>query len=282
MPARGRAGAVLAAAGLAAALVAGPALPARAADCVALVVDPAPGAARAGCVTWSAGLTGVQVLQRAGHFLQFRSSDGLLCRIDGVPGTCTADATHYWSYWHRAPGGSGWAYSNEGAGTYQPARNSTEGWAYLDGGSRQPANLAFSTICPQAAPPPTRTTPRHSTAPPPPRSSHPPAGSRPAPTTGGRPTATSHPGPVPPRGSRSPAAARSTTSTPPSGTAGASATGVTATAGTPPGTSAPARAAGTGGTGGGPPVAALAGLVLVAAVAGAGFWFARNRRAGPP
>jgi hypothetical protein len=279
---RGRA--LLGVAGLVAALVAGPALPAHAADCVALVVDPAPGAARTGCVTWSSGLTGVDVLQRAGHTVQFRASDGLICRIDAVPGSCAADATHFWSYWHRAPGGSAWSFSNEGAATYQPARNSTEGWAYQDGGSRQPANVAFGTICPQAAP--THSTPRSTAPHPPARSSRPPTHPAPPPAsaTAGRPgsggtgpTATGSPGGRPAAGTTAGSGPHRTPATA-TGTTGAAATGSS-----PPAvSSAPAvpvaSTTGNAGDGSGPPVAALAGIVLVAAVAGAGLWFARNRR----
>ncbi len=267
---------VAAAAGVVAGLCVPGAVPARAAgpDCVALVVDPAPGAARTSCVTWTAGLTGLAVL-RAGHSVVFRPTDGLICQIDRTPATCTADATHYWSYWHRPAGGSAWAYSNQGASTYQPPRNSTDGWAYQNGSGRQPANIAFRTICPQAA----ATTTRASTRPPAP----PPA--PPARTTGRPPAPPARPGSTAPRSGGTTAAPP-----PPSGSARAPATGPAPTGTSPPGTATPAPPGPAPSSaaavpvaapdGGGAPVGALVGIVLAAAVAGAGIWFARARRAG--
>jgi hypothetical protein len=269
------------------AVAAGPLLPAGTAqaapDCVALVVDPAPGGANTGCVTWAAGITGVQVLQRAGHSLQFRPTDGLLCRIDGVPSTCRADATHYWSYWHRAPGGSGWTYSTQGAGSYQPPRNSTEGWAYLDGASRPPANIAFSTICPPPAAPPrpppaapratsTRTTSSNSApaAAPARTAGRPP--DRPA-TGATTRSADSRSAPAAPAHSTKPGTA--TNSAP----AAAKTASATLAAPTDPTVIVPVAAEDRGG---GPPIGALIGLVLVAAVAGVGVWFARTRRTRAP
>ena len=51
------------------------------------------------------GATGVDVLEAGGHTVGFRH-DGLVCTIDGLPKTgCAAvDDTHYWAYFHRAPG----------------------------------------------------------------------------------------------------------------------------------------------------------------------------------
>jgi hypothetical protein len=248
--------------------------PARAAgpDCVALVVDPAPGGARTGCVTWTAGITGMQVL-RAGHTVQVRPTDGLICRIDGAPATCAPDANHYWSYWHRPAGGSSWAYSNEGAATYHPARNSSEGWAYQNGGSRQPANIAFSTICPPPAPAPrpTRSAPRTSPPPPTRATSRPPAG------PGSRST-----GPAGSPAARSTAPAARTSAAAGARSTTASRTGSAGPTGSPGGSALPPVApVAAEDRGGGAPVGVLLGLLLVAAVAGTGVWFARARRAGP-
>ncbi|HTW20689.1 MAG TPA: hypothetical protein VME70_10815 [Mycobacteriales bacterium] len=122
--------------------------------CVALVVD-----ARSlgsdvstSCAKVHKGATGVDVLQAAGHSVGFRS-DGLLCTIDGLPksGCADIDDTHYWAYFHRAPGSTKWVYSSEGPSTYQPVNKSTEGWVYDDGTPRTPDNVPYAEICKPAA-----------------------------------------------------------------------------------------------------------------------------------
>ncbi len=267
-----------------------PAPPAAAASpCVALVVDRSPGNYGTTCVTWSAGLTGLGVLARGGHPVQFRQ-DGLVCKIDGYPGgACRADATHYWSYWHRSPGSSGWTYSNSGPASYQPAVGASEGWAYQDGASRQPANVSFPAICP-----PPRTTPPRTSSPPPPA---PPIANR-TPTTAARPpvgapAATTSAGPAGPGDPGGPGGPGGTSARPgrpprPPGptraATAATATGPAATpapAGSDPPSTAPAAAVGEPGSGagsGGSPAGVIAGLALVGAVGGAGLWFARSRR----
>jgi hypothetical protein len=128
--------------------------------CVALVVD---GRAlgsdvSTACAKVSKGATGVDVLRAAGHSLVFRR-DGLICTIDGLPKTGCAgiDASHYWAYFHRAPGGTTWTYSTEGASTYQPANTSTEGWVFDDGTSLAPQNVPYASICKTAKPTPSPT-----------------------------------------------------------------------------------------------------------------------------
>jgi hypothetical protein len=151
--------AAAATAGLAAGLLLGPGLlvaprPAYAAssNCVAVVVDS--GSRVSGkCMTWRAGLTGAGALSGTGHSYGFARS-GLVCSVDGFPADCHVDSTHYWSYWHKAPGSGSWTYSNEGAGTYNPRKGETEGWAYQNGSSRQPRNIPFTTICPPPKPAP--------------------------------------------------------------------------------------------------------------------------------
>jgi hypothetical protein len=250
-------------------------------DCVALVVDRAPGSVATRCVTWTSGITGVQVLRNAGYAVQFRR-DGLICRIGGFPATCAADATHYWSYWHRAPGSSSWTYSTEGASTYRPPRGSTEGWAYLDGSSRRPAGIAFGTICP---PPPPRTTPPPTTAP---RTAAPPRRPAPAPTAattrpplgGGSDTDPAPGGAAPP--ARSPGTGGTIAGTPTASRPGSAAPtdASTATGASP----SPVASAGDTGAepdpGGGAPVAALFGLLLAGALGGGALWRARRRRPG--
>jgi hypothetical protein len=134
--------------------------------CVALVVD---GRAIGSdvsttCAKVSKGATGVDVLQAGGHTVGFRS-DGLLCTIDGLPkgGCATVDDSHYWAYFHRSPGATRWVYSNEGASTYQPVNDSTDGWVYDNGKARTPENIRYAQICKHevpSTPAPTPTTPR--------------------------------------------------------------------------------------------------------------------------
>jgi hypothetical protein len=131
--------------------------------CVALVVDGRSLGSNVStsCAKVSKGSTGVDVLQTAGHRVTFRN-DGLLCTIDGLPksGCSAVDDSHYWAYFHRAPGSSSWVYSSEGSSTYQPANDATEGWVYDDGTSLKPDNVPYSKICtpdPKPTPSPTAT-----------------------------------------------------------------------------------------------------------------------------
>ncbi len=58
---------------------------------------------------------------------------GLVCTINDVPDPCNgAPVTAYWSYWHLRPNKT-WEFSSVGAGGYNPARGSTEGWAFGNG-----------------------------------------------------------------------------------------------------------------------------------------------------
>jgi hypothetical protein len=131
--------------------------------CVALIVDGRSlgSNVRTDCAKVPPGSTGIDVLQAAGHSVGFRS-DGLLCTIDGLPKTgCAAvNDTHYWAYFHRAPGTTAWTYSSEGASTYQPKNDSTEGWVYDNGKTLTPKNVPYAQICPpttSASPTPTAT-----------------------------------------------------------------------------------------------------------------------------
>ncbi|MBV9486372.1 MAG: hypothetical protein JO246_09970, partial [Frankiaceae bacterium] len=119
--------------------------------CVALVVDGRNlgGGVSSACATVKKGATGVDVLRAEGHSVGFRQ-DGLICTIDNLPssGCADVDDTHYWAYFHRAPGATSWTYSTEGASTYQPSNTSTEGWVYRDGGSlTPPENVPYASIC---------------------------------------------------------------------------------------------------------------------------------------
>ncbi len=100
------------------------------------------------CAKVPKGATGVDVLQAGGHTIGFRN-DGLVCTIDGLPksGCAGVDDTHYWAYFHRAPGATKWIYSSEGPATYQPANDSTEGWVYDNGKALTPENVPYDQIC---------------------------------------------------------------------------------------------------------------------------------------
>lgn len=119
--------------------------------CIAVVVDPrALGSpVSTGCAKVSPGSTGLAVLTAAGYRVGFRS-DGLVCTIDGLPksGCSAVDDSHFWAYYHRAPGATSWTYSTSGPATYKPPAGSTEGWVYEDGSSRTPEDVSYRSICP--------------------------------------------------------------------------------------------------------------------------------------
>jgi hypothetical protein len=144
--------------------------------CVGLVLDGRTlgGDVSTGCATVKHGATGVDVLEALGHTVGFRQ-DGLICTIDDQPASgCSAvDDTHYWAYFHRAPGATSWTYSTEGASTYQPPNASTEGWVYRDGGAlTPPENVPYSKVCATKATPSPTPHPTRSTRTPKPASPH--------------------------------------------------------------------------------------------------------------
>jgi hypothetical protein len=175
------------------------------------------GPVESACAKVPAGTSGSRVLEAAGHKVTYRPQygDDFICAIDGKPenGCAGIDGNHYWVYYHRAPGATSWQMSSEGAGTYQPANKSTEGWVYDNGASTppQPSNVAYSRICPatQTPRPSTRSTATHP-APAPTRAAAQVPG-----TTAARPAATTtaetnHPSP-PPTATTTSAASESTT-----------------------------------------------------------------------
>lgn len=181
--------------------------------CVALVVD-----ARSigsdvstSCAKVAKGSTGVQVLQAAGHSLAFRS-DGLLCTIDGLPksGCSAVDDTHFWAYWHRAPGSTTWTYSSEGAATYEPVNASTEGWVYDNGTKISPQNVPYAKICTASAKPSPKATP---TPTPSRKASHSPqphVSGPPGPSTSPKPRTSASTSPHPTRNGHRPGSGHST------------------------------------------------------------------------
>ncbi|WP_027347189.1 hypothetical protein [Hamadaea tsunoensis] len=125
-------------------LVAVEAAPAQAAACsgttgVTVVVDFAAlgGGVVTGCAVGDPA-TGLAALTGAGFTVAGTQRWGLafVCRINGKPTAAqdpcvnTPPATAYWSYWHASTHGAAWAYSSSGAGSYNPAPGSVEGWAY--------------------------------------------------------------------------------------------------------------------------------------------------------
>ncbi|RJQ72271.1 hypothetical protein D5S17_26320 [Pseudonocardiaceae bacterium YIM PH 21723] len=74
--------------------------------------------------------SGLAALTGAGFTYGFPPSfPGFVCKINNQP-TCTnPNGSAYWSYWHGTPGGS-WTYSSSGAGSYNPAPGSVEGWSF--------------------------------------------------------------------------------------------------------------------------------------------------------
>ncbi|GAA2698318.1 MULTISPECIES: hypothetical protein [Actinosynnema] len=248
--------------------------PASAAACdgVTVVVDfGALGGVRTGCAPGDPA-TGIAALNSAGFAHSYvPRQPGLVCQIAALPNPCNgAPASAYWSYWH-APAGGSWTYSSSGAGAYNPAPGTVEGWAF---GAGSPPAQAPPAPAPQPAPP-QQPAPQQPQVPQP----APPAAQPDSPTTAQAPPNPATPdapgsqAPAPPTGesaaSSAPAATESTqpgeSSTPPS---------------TPPADDTPtpvpaAQATETGGR----TVGWLAGVLLIAALAGLGVWTARRRAA---
>lgn len=120
--------------------------PSAKSSCVGLVVDTGH-AVRSTCLPYRAGMTGQQLLQKAGHTLAFDKS-GLICQIDGFPARCHSDSKHYWSYYLRAPNAEAttWTYSAKAANVEKVRAGETEGWAYVDGADRKPKAPAYATL----------------------------------------------------------------------------------------------------------------------------------------
>ena len=62
---------------------------------------------------------------------------GFVCQINVKPNPCNGGpTTAYWAYWH-APRKGAWTYSTVGAGSYNPAPNTVQGWSF--GATRKPS-----------------------------------------------------------------------------------------------------------------------------------------------
>jgi hypothetical protein len=85
--------------------------------------------------------SGLAALTGAGFTYAFvPRQPGFVCQINVKPNPCNgAPATAYWSYWH-APRKGSWTYSTSGAGSYNPAPNTVEGWSY--GAGTKPTTTA--------------------------------------------------------------------------------------------------------------------------------------------
>jgi hypothetical protein len=84
--------------------------------------------------------TGLAALTGAGFTYSFVPGiPGFVCRINGLPKPCNgAPATAYWSYWHAKRGGK-WVLSSVGAGSFNPAPGTVQGWAF---GSGKPPRIS--------------------------------------------------------------------------------------------------------------------------------------------
>jgi hypothetical protein len=118
------------------------------------------GGVQTGC-TGGDPASGIEALQAAG-FPPTRAaaerSGYFVCRIAGRPAddpcqrASPAGAT--WSYWHGEPGGS-WTYAGQGAGSYDPAPGTVEGWSFGAGdppSAPPPRLVAAAAPAPPAAP----------------------------------------------------------------------------------------------------------------------------------
>ena len=228
--------------------------------------------------------SGLEALSSAGFAYGFvPRRPGMVCTIDSRPDPCNgAPADAYWSYWH-APRGGSWTYSNEGAGTRDPAPGSVEGWAFGAG--------ARPSTAPPAPTPTTTTTTTTTTAPartPAPAPSPAPAPA-PAPDTAAPEGTTSSGGPPPADSSTTEATgADATTTTPATDTDPTDTDDTVETTDTDDenddddgddGRDEQALGATPTSDDGGGGAGAFVGVVLALALAGTALWEVRRRRA---
>ena len=108
--------------------------------------------------------TGVEALTSAGFSYTYSPREpGFVCTINGNPGNRDCMKPRYWSYWHATQPGAKWTYSSEGAGTYNPAPGSVEGWRF-DCGAAPGGASKCATSSPKPSPKPSpRPAPKPST-----------------------------------------------------------------------------------------------------------------------
>ena len=132
---------------------------------VTVVVQYLGGAQVTRCTSGDPG-TGVEALTSAGFSYQYSPREpGFVCTIDGNPGNRDCMKPKYWAYWHASAPGAAWKYSSEGAGTYNPAPGSVEGWRF-DCGAAPGAASKCATSSPKPTPKPSpKPTPKPTPAP---------------------------------------------------------------------------------------------------------------------
>ena len=202
------------------------ALPARAAECVRVVVDYGT-AAGAGMHCTSATGTAAEVLARRAQDLGTtppRYEGNFLCAIDGYPESGCGDhgTEPYWSFWYWANGG--WVYSSLGVDSYTVRDADKDGHP-------DPLGFRYHAFEKKEQPRANPSYPKPTTAPPPttqPPATRPPGTSRPAVPTARTSSATSASPPASPGVTGSAPAVPTVTGTPSPGTGG------TVTASVPP------------------------------------------------
>ncbi len=135
-----------------------------AADQVTVVVQYLGGAQVTRCTSGDPK-TGIEALTSAGFSYTFAPRNpGFVCTINGNPGNRNCMKPKYWAYWHAAQPGGAWTYSSEGAGTYDPAPGTVEGWRF-DCGAAPGAGTKCAASAPKPSPQP-KPTPAPSSQPP--------------------------------------------------------------------------------------------------------------------
>jgi hypothetical protein len=151
------------------------------ADQVTVVVQYLSGAQDVRCTDGDPS-TGLDALTKAKFSWAFHPrQNGFVCRIKNLPAAgqdCMKPK--YWAYWHASKPGAAWSYSSEGAGSYNPAPGSVEGWRF-DCGAAPGAGTKCAASSPKPSPKP---------APAPTPSSKPSAGSSAQAGSGASPSAT--------------------------------------------------------------------------------------------
>lgn len=148
---------LLAASLVCAAAVLTPVSPASAAACaggdgVTVVVQFPNGSTSIGCAPGDP-TSGLAALKGAGFGYTFAPNEpGFVCQIDGAPGDQNCMKPNYWAYYHASAGGS-WRYSTVGAGSFDPAPGSVEGWRFGSGSA--PSTAPPGTGSPKPSPKPT-------------------------------------------------------------------------------------------------------------------------------